>query len=362
MAGQGPMPCREEPRGAYDDPHGCVCSVSRREKLMSPRSVRYAAEFRESAVGMVAKVRAKYSSETAAINAVASELGIRDPETLRRWVRQAESRADAGQKSTDSSKWGFLKRSLLRSHPIVIGVIVTVVGGLILLYFQLVINAHNNHPSLTVDEVSLSPAAVKSEPNHSLPQVIPFKIDIKLLNTGTQLAAINDARLVVQQFVKIPQCSTQGGFGITGSYRSNMPTDPRPGTVIKIPVSQLVNPDGADRFDLLLRSPVPENGLLVTIYLYRIHVYLDYNTGARPVDIGEILVDLPYDPYSGAAYFWTHYFASHPRYFTLNFMGKKYAPEIEKCLIRNSRVLHPILTLPAKRTALVSIIPRQLAY
>ncbi len=330
---------------------------------MSPRPVRYSAEFREGAVGMVAKVRAKYPSESAAISAVASELGIRSPETLRRWVRQAESSTDAGQESTGSSKWNFLKKSLVRSHPIVTGVIVTVVGGLILLFFQLVVNAHNNHPSLTVNQVSLSPGAVRFEPNHSLPQVIPFKIDVKLLNTGTQLAAVNDVRLVVQQFDKIPQCSTQGGFGITGSYRSNMPTDPRPGAVIRVPVSQLVNSNGADRFELLLRSPVTEkHGLLVTVYFYRVHVYLDYNVGAKPVDLGEILVDLPYDPLVGYAYFWTHYFAAHPRNFVRNFMGKKYAPGIENCLIRNSRVLHSILILPARRTALVSIIPPQLAF
>jgi hypothetical protein len=310
---------------------------------------------------MVAKVRAKYPSESAAIRAVASELGIHDPETLRRWVRQAESGADAGQKSAGSSNWDFLKRSVLRSHPIVIGVIVTVVGGLILLVVQLVIKAQNNHPSLTVDQVSLSPGTFGLGSN-GLTKVIPFKIDIKLLNTGTQPAAINDARLVVQQFVKIPQCSSQGGFGITGSYKSNMPTDPRPGTVITISsVSQLVNPSGADRFELLLRSPMTEQHGLLIVYFYRVHVYLDYNVGSRPVDLGEILVDVPFDPRYTYSYFWTHYFASHPQNFVQNFMGPKIAPEIEKCMIRNSRALHSILILPAKRTALVSKIPPQLA-
>lgn len=327
---------------------------------MPPRPVRYSAEFREGAVGMVAKVRAKYSSESAAIKAVANELGIRDPETLRRWVRQAESSTDASQKSTGSPKWNFLKRSLLRSHPIVIGVIVTVVGGLILLAVQLVIKTHNSHPSLAVDQVSLSPGAARIGPN-GLTQVIPFKIDIKLLNNGTQLAAINDARLVVQQFVKIPQCSAQGGFGITGSYRSNMPTDPRLGTVIKIRVSQLVDPNGADRFELLLLSrPTEEHGL-VTVQFYRVHVYLDYNVGARPVDLGEILVDLPYDPLFGYSYFWAHYYADHPYNFAQAFKGLNES-EIRNCLITNSRLLHSILTLPAKRTAVVSNIPAQLAF
>jgi len=307
---------------------------------------------------MVAKVRAKYSSESAAINAVASELGIGDPETLRRWVRQAGSSANAGQQDRGSSKSGFIKKSLLRSHPIVTGVIVTVVGGLILAYFQLVINAHNKHPSLEVDQVSLSPGGV-TFPHEGLPIAAPFKIDIKLLNTGSQLAAINDARLVIQQVVKIPQCATQGGFGSTGSYSSNMPIDPRPGTIVTIPVSQLVNPNGADRFDLRLRAPITQPGGLVTIYLYRVHAYLDYNIGASPVDLGEILVDLPYDPLNGDAYFWTHLFATHPGYF--RFTGK-YAPEIERCLIRNSRALNSILSMPGKRTTMISKIPPLLAF
>jgi transposase-like protein len=325
---------------------------------MPPHSARYSPEFRESAVRMVAKVRPKYSSESAAISAVASELGIANPETLRRWVRQSESSSSASQKSTGFSNWNSLKRPLRRPHPIVIGVIATVVGGLILTYFQLVLGSSNHHPALEVDQVGLSPGGVVFPQNSPLPMVTPFKIDIKLLNTGTQLAAINDARLVIQQFVKIPQCATQGGFGSTGSYTSNMPTDPRPGTAVTIPVSQLVNPDGADRFDLLLRAPTSQNGL-VTIYLYRVHVYLDYNTGASPTDVGEVLIDLPYDPLNGDAYFWTHFFANHPDYF--NFDGK-YAFGIERCLIRNSKLLNSILSLPAQRTAKVSVIPPQLAF
>lgn len=225
------------------------------------------------------------------------------------------------------------------------GVVVTVVGGLILAYFQLVINAQNNHPALQVDQVSLSPGDVK------LFRVTPFTIDIKLLNTGTQVAAINDARLVIQQLVAIPECAAQGGyFAPTGSYRSNMPTDPRPGKVIKIPVSQLVDPGGADRFDLILQAPVTRGGL-VTIYLYRVHVYLDYNVGASPVDIGEILVDLPLDPRDGLAYFWTHAFAADPGFF--NYLGN-FAPVLDRCLIRNSRALQSILMLPGKRTAMIS--------
>jgi hypothetical protein len=99
-------------------------------------------------------------------------------------------------------------------------------------------------PHLEVDGVSLTSQASSGS--------APFKIDIKLLNTGKGLAAINDARLVIQKFVVLPMCGSQGEFGPTGTYPHSMPTNPKPGQVVNIPVSQLVSPNGADRFDLLL--------------------------------------------------------------------------------------------------------------
>jgi len=327
---------------------------------MSPQSGRYSAELRERAVRMVAEVRTKYPSEWAAIRVVASELGIHSPETLRRWVRQAESSVNASQKSTGSSKWHFLKKWLLRSHPIVIGVIIIVLGGLVFAYSQLVLGVNKQKPSLEVDQVGLSPANVSfpaygpGSPGPS-PIVTPFKIDIKLLNTGTQLAVINDARLVIQNFAEIPQCTANGNFPSTGNYSGNMPSDPRPGTVITFPVSQLVNPDGADRFDLLLSAPTLSGLALPTIYLYRVHVYLDYNTGTGPVDVGEILIALPFDPSDGDAYFWTHFLAAHPDYY-YNIV------DIERCLISNSHALNSILSLPGKRTTALSGIPPLLAF
>jgi transposase len=54
------------------------------------RSGAYPRELRERAVRMVAEMTPQYESEYAAITAVASKLGIGAPETLRKWVRQAQ--------------------------------------------------------------------------------------------------------------------------------------------------------------------------------------------------------------------------------------------------------------------------------
>ena len=50
----------------------------------------YPPELRERAVRMVAEVESDYDSPWAAMNAVATKLGVGTGETVRKWVRQAE--------------------------------------------------------------------------------------------------------------------------------------------------------------------------------------------------------------------------------------------------------------------------------
>jgi transposase len=45
---------------------------------------------RERAIRLVVETKHEYDSEFVAISAISKKLGIKSPETLRRWVRQAE--------------------------------------------------------------------------------------------------------------------------------------------------------------------------------------------------------------------------------------------------------------------------------
>jgi len=76
------------------------------------RQSEYPPELRERAVRMVAEVRESYPSEWAAINAVASKLGVGTAETLRKWVRQAQvdGGARAGTTSEESAELKRLRR------------------------------------------------------------------------------------------------------------------------------------------------------------------------------------------------------------------------------------------------------------
>ena len=60
------------------------------------KSTRYSPEVRERAVRLVFEHQGEYASQWAALTSIASKIGC-TPETLRKWVRRAET--DQGQRS-----------------------------------------------------------------------------------------------------------------------------------------------------------------------------------------------------------------------------------------------------------------------
>ena len=80
--------------------------------MSTSTSKRYPVELRERAVRMVVEVRGEQESEWAAMSRVAGLLGVGTPETVRKWVRQAEVDAGArpGMTTEDSAEVKRLKR------------------------------------------------------------------------------------------------------------------------------------------------------------------------------------------------------------------------------------------------------------
>jgi hypothetical protein len=139
-----------------------------------------------------------------------------------------------------------------------------------------------------------------------------------------------------------------------------MPTNPSPGQVVNIPISQLVQANGADRFDLQLRVPILQGSARYNAYLYQVHLYLTYNVNTKPLDLGVLLVDLPLPPSAGE-YYWDSYDSTHPQVIA----GMVYTPDMpryKKCVINNSYALRSLLSSSAKRPAALATILPQLRY
>jgi hypothetical protein len=100
------------------------------------------------------------------------------------------------------------------------------------------------------------------------------------------------------------------------------------------------------------------------VYLYRVHLYLTYNVHTNPLDVGEVLMGLPFPPVAGEFYwntYYAHYFAAHLRWFAET-VYPTYIPVYMKCVINNTHALHSILSLPAMRPAQLTAILPQLSY
>ncbi len=81
---------------------------------MSRRTNNYPAEMRERAVRLVEEVRPAHASEWAAIESVASNLGIGSAQTVHNWVRKAQVDAGArpGTTSVESAEIRKLRSEL----------------------------------------------------------------------------------------------------------------------------------------------------------------------------------------------------------------------------------------------------------
>jgi hypothetical protein len=286
-------------------------------------------------------------------------------ENLRSLAAERDAMLD-GKRQTQSKKNDFWRRRAVwlgaTSTAVLVGVLVTVLST----EAQRVVPSSDGassasssdaapsaSPRLVVDQVSLGLASAQGT------NIRLFEIDIKLLNTGTQIAAINAASLTIQDFAVLRECtSEEGGFVSTGSYRANLPASPIPGQVVNVPISQLVEANGADRFDLLLAAPIPAGTVVLYDDLYRIDLRLSYNVHTAPLDLGEIIVNFPGTP-TGGEYYWSKYWAAHSEEFN-PVSGN--GPAARSCDIRNSLALRVFLLKPAMRTADVAAITNQLAY
>jgi hypothetical protein len=241
-------------------------------------------------------------------------------------------------------------------HPLTIAVVPVVVGAVLAAFhFSVHHRPTSASPRIELDSVQVQPAN-RAYVSDGGTKSLADKVYFQIRNTGSQLAIIRAVGIQTEYFARIPVCFTQGNLPTTGHYMANLSLHPKLGSVINVPVSQQVPPDSADRFELALRIPPDPDE---SIYLYRLHLWLFYDNLRVPVDAGQVVVSMPYDP-TPQQYVWSRtYQAEHGK--PINFTGNDIT-KISECMISNSKKVRSLLSQPGSRSAGLAGLPSVMSY
>jgi hypothetical protein len=235
------------------------------------------------------------------------------------------------------------------THPLTLALTPVVIGASLTAFFVYL----QNHPALPVPRIEIDSMTVRSsEPFR------PFGINFQLRNTGSQLAVITAVDLHVEEFLKLPICGSQGYLPVSHHYPANMPLSTAPGKVVRIPISEQVGPDAADRFEISLRLPPSRSVQMnAAIRLYRVRVGLIYDNLATPVEAGVVIVSLPLEP--NIQYAWTR--SLQKRHGSQLYFYAAEFQRLNRCMVANSKKLAALLSLPGQEGAGLSSFRSQIA-
>lgn len=104
-------------------------------------------------------------------------------------------------------------------------------------------------------------------------------IDVKLRNTGSEVAYIKKARLHVKRSWKIVPDTSSSFMKVepTETYQVNIDSEKEAPYTIEIPVSQGIKPNDFDRFQLSLYHKQPDSDNNTYVYLTDIELVMDEN-------------------------------------------------------------------------------------
>jgi hypothetical protein len=246
---------------------------------------------------------------------------------------------------TAKPKWKWI------NSAIVVAVIGAIASALATHWLDRPAAAHTTaaSPRLQVDSILVTPKTVEKGGRPGFEDQVYFS----LRNIGDQLAIITGVKLQVQEFANLTECFSAGSLDTTGWSSVNLPTNPAPGTLVTVPVSQQMAPDSADKFEVSLHVQGTPRGLQV----YRLHAWVLYDQQV-PLNAGYLVVSLPQEPEDGA-YYWTRAEQANPDILKPFVASVKV---VSQCLIKDSVSLHAILSLSGTRSSGMADLPAQIAY
>lgn len=117
------------------------------------------------------------------------------------------------------------------------------------------------------------------------------KLDIKLRNTGDEVAFVKRVEFHVDKVWTLKWPSAGGAAPVTADYEVVLPTSGDP-YIQPVPVSQSVDPNGVDRFTFTLMPDHPLSPFQDDVYLF--HIVVVYDGDSKSVASEDLLYMLSY--------------------------------------------------------------------
>jgi hypothetical protein len=206
-----------------------------------------------------------------------------------------------------------------------------------------------------------------SDPKPGL-HTLPPNVEVIVKNIGGSLAVLKGARVQIENAYGLTLCMSQGDLPLSAKYRVLLPTPSMPERQLEAPLHDTVTPDGADRF--LLTFGVTDDEIRremgkteSDIYIYRLRLSLEHDTGAAADELGDVLLALPQPPIEGQNLNAAGGAAANNealRAYEASGMSAKAAREIQACWKRNDHIVARALRLKALKPASLARLQGQL--
>jgi hypothetical protein len=183
-------------------------------------------------------------------------------------------------------------------------------------------------------------------------------LEVILHNIGGTRAVVDGASVVVKAVSPVQRCASQDDLPLSDVYGAILPhhASPRP---IVVPLHDQVGPDGVDRFEILLSTPLSKPNP-ATYFLFRVELKLLNDSPEASLPAGTALVSLPEVPDQGE-YFWNHQTIGLLKGFeTEGLTARGLWAGAMPCWQGNTKILRQALNPPAVRSPEVASIANEL--
>jgi hypothetical protein len=119
-------------------------------------------------------------------------------------------------------------------------------------------------------------------------------LDVTVRNDGDRVAVLTGVDLTIDDFGFLPACIFGSNLEVSGNYQASLPDNPKPGTVVRVPLHQQVEAGGVDRFTIALKAPSDHAGTQsgsIGSFVYLLRPSVVQDAAGPAVSAGQVLVD-----------------------------------------------------------------------